>query len=51
VFVSGQTPRDLDRRVVAGPFRRQTEQVYANLRAVAEAGGSTMSDALGSRST
>ena len=46
LFVSGQTPRDLERRNIDGPFRRQAEQTYANLEAVAKAGGSTMTDAL-----
>jgi 2-iminobutanoate/2-iminopropanoate deaminase len=46
LFVSGQTPRDLQRNDVPGPFRAQAERTYANLRAVAEAGGAMMADAL-----
>jgi reactive intermediate/imine deaminase len=46
LFISGQTPRDLDRRVVDGPFGAQAEQVYANVRSLAAAGGATMADAL-----
>jgi enamine deaminase RidA (YjgF/YER057c/UK114 family) len=44
--VSGQTPRDLERREVVGPFRAQAERTYANLEAVAAAGGATLRDAL-----
>jgi 2-iminobutanoate/2-iminopropanoate deaminase len=46
LFVSGQTPRDLERREVDGPFRAQAQRTYANLRALAAAGGAEMSDAL-----
>jgi 2-iminobutanoate/2-iminopropanoate deaminase len=46
LFISGQTPRDLERRVVDGPFRAQAEQVYGNVRSLAAAGGATMADAL-----
>jgi 2-iminobutanoate/2-iminopropanoate deaminase len=46
LFVSGQTPRDLDRQPVGGSFRAQAERTYANLRAVVEAGGATMASGL-----
>jgi 2-iminobutanoate/2-iminopropanoate deaminase len=46
LFVSGQTPRDLERRVVSGPFRVQAERVYENLRLLAAAAGARMEDAL-----
>lgn len=46
LYVSGQTPRDLERRPVGGSFREQAERTYANLQAVAEAGGATMASAL-----
>lgn len=46
LYVSGQTPRDLERRDVGGTFRAQAEQTYANLAAVAAAGGAAMADAL-----
>jgi 2-iminobutanoate/2-iminopropanoate deaminase len=46
LFISGQTPRDLERRLVGGTFRAQAEQVYANVRSLAAAGGATMADAL-----
>ena len=46
LFISGQTPRDLDRGDVSGSFSAQADQVYANLRAVAEAAGASIADAL-----
>ena len=46
LFISGQTPRDLDRGDVGGSFSAQADQVYANLRAVAEAAGASIADAL-----
>lgn len=46
LFISGQTPRDLDRKLVDGAFRTQAERVYANVRELAAAGGATMADAL-----
>lgn len=46
LHISGQTPRDLDRQLVEGSFREQAEQTYANLRAVADAGGASMATAL-----
>jgi 2-iminobutanoate/2-iminopropanoate deaminase len=46
LFISGQTPRDLNRELVDGPFSAHAEQVYANVRALAAAGGATMADAL-----
>jgi 2-iminobutanoate/2-iminopropanoate deaminase len=38
LFISGQTPRALDRQVVTGSFRVQAEQVYANLRSCRQGG-------------
>jgi 2-iminobutanoate/2-iminopropanoate deaminase len=46
LFVSGQTPRDLGRGDVGGSFSAQADQVYANLRAVAQAAGASIADAL-----
>ena len=46
LYVSGQTPRDLDRQPVVGTFRQQAEQTYANLRALIEAGGASMTTGL-----
>jgi len=46
LLISGQTPRGLDRAIVEGPFRVQADTVYANVRALAEAGGASMDDAL-----
>jgi 2-iminobutanoate/2-iminopropanoate deaminase len=46
LFISGQTPRDLERREVPGPFRAEAERVYANVRTLAAAGGAKMADAL-----
>src|SRR3954470_9156273 len=46
LYVSGQTPRDLDRRPIGDTFREQAEQTYTNLRRVAEAGGATMATGL-----
>jgi 2-iminobutanoate/2-iminopropanoate deaminase len=41
VFVSGQLPLDpRTGRMVGGTIQEQTEQVFANLRAILEAGGS-----------
>jgi enamine deaminase RidA (YjgF/YER057c/UK114 family) len=46
VFVSGQTPRDRDRRIVSGSFRQQADQTFANLNALARAAGATPANAL-----
>jgi enamine deaminase RidA (YjgF/YER057c/UK114 family) len=46
LFISGQTPRDLDRNLVDGPFSAQAAQVYTNVEKLAAAGGATMADAL-----
>ncbi len=46
LFLSGQTPRDLNRTPVAGPFRAQALRVYENLRTLAEVGGARLEDAL-----
>jgi enamine deaminase RidA (YjgF/YER057c/UK114 family) len=41
IFVAGQVPLDRDGRLVGeGDIQRQTEQVFANLRAILEAAGS-----------
>lgn len=45
VFVSGQVSVDADGNVVApGELPAQTEQVFANLRAILEANGATFAD-------
>lgn len=45
VFVSGQVAVDADGNVVApGELPAQTEQVFANLRAILEANGATFAD-------
>lgn len=45
VFVSGQVAIDADGNVVApGELPAQTEQVFANLRAILEANGATFAD-------
>ena len=47
VFVSGQIPLDPDTgELVEGGIEAQTRRVFANLRAVLEAGGSSLDDAL-----
>jgi enamine deaminase RidA (YjgF/YER057c/UK114 family) len=46
LYISGQTPRDLNRQLVGGGFRAQADQVYANVRTLAQAGGAQMQDAL-----
>lgn len=43
LFVSGQVSQDISGQIVAkGDVRAQTEQVFANLKAVLEAGGSSL---------
>lgn len=44
LFVSGQAGSGDDGRIVAGGFRAQGEQAFANLRRVLEAGGSSLGD-------
>ncbi|GGY27622.1 RidA family protein [Pseudoduganella sp. SL102] len=44
LFVSGQAGAGDDGRIVAGGFRAQGEQAFANLRRVLEAGGSSLGD-------
>jgi 2-iminobutanoate/2-iminopropanoate deaminase len=46
VFLSGQTPRDEERRVVDGSFEDQARQVFENLSAVARAANTTLADAV-----
>ncbi len=46
LLTSGLTPRRLDGQLVDGPFAEQAAQVYANLSALAQAGGATLADAL-----
>src|SRR5271168_2562006 len=44
IFTSGQIPLDPEtQQVVAGGIAEQTEQVFANLKAILEAGGSSFS--------
>jgi 2-iminobutanoate/2-iminopropanoate deaminase len=49
VFLSGQTPRDLNRQVIGGTFEDQVRKVIENLAAVAEAAGSSLADAVNVR--
>jgi len=49
VFLSGQTPRDLNRQVIEGTFEDQVRKVIENLAAVAEAAGSSLADAVNVR--
>ncbi|MYA17072.1 MAG: RidA family protein [Gammaproteobacteria bacterium] len=45
VYLSGQIPLDPESmKIVAGGFRREVEQVLANLRAVASASGGRLED-------
>ena len=47
VFLSGQIPLDpATMEVVAGDFEARARQVFANLKAVAEAAGGTLDDAV-----
>jgi 2-iminobutanoate/2-iminopropanoate deaminase len=46
LFVSGQAGAGEDGRIVAGGFRAQGEQAFANLRRALEAGGSSLSDVI-----
>jgi reactive intermediate/imine deaminase len=46
IFISGQTPRDLSRAMVPGPFRNQARQTFENVRTVVEAAGATLADAV-----
>lgn len=49
VFLSGQTPRDLNRQVIEGTFEDQVRKVIENLAAVAQAAGSSLADAVNVR--
>lgn len=44
LFISGQAGAGDDGRIVAGGFRAQGEQAFANLRCALEAGGSSLKD-------
>jgi 2-iminobutanoate/2-iminopropanoate deaminase len=44
LFTSGQIPLGLDGQIVQGDIRAQAHQVFANLKAVLEAAGSTFQD-------
>jgi 2-iminobutanoate/2-iminopropanoate deaminase len=46
IFVSGQTPRDLSRAIVPGPFPKQVRKTLENLQTVVEAAGGTLAGAL-----
>ncbi|WP_338768587.1 RidA family protein [Massilia sp. METH4] len=46
LFVSGQAGAGDDGKIVAGGFRAQGEQAFANLRRVLEAGGSSLKDVI-----
>jgi reactive intermediate/imine deaminase len=49
VFLSGQTPRDLDREVIDGTFQDQVRRAIENLAAVAKAAGASLADAVSVR--
>jgi 2-iminobutanoate/2-iminopropanoate deaminase len=46
LFTSGQIPLGLDGQIVQGGIKEQTHQVFANLRAVLEAGGCSFASVL-----
>ncbi|MBI3728232.1 MAG: RidA family protein [Burkholderiales bacterium] len=46
LFVSGQAGADDDGKIVAGDFRAQGEQAFANLRRALEAGGSSLEEVI-----
>jgi reactive intermediate/imine deaminase len=46
IFLSGQTPRDVNRRVIDGSFEDQARQVLDNLAAVAMAAKASLADAV-----
>jgi 2-iminobutanoate/2-iminopropanoate deaminase len=46
LLISGQTPRASSGERVGGPFEAQADLVYRNVRALAQAGGAAMDDAL-----
>lgn len=46
LFVSGQAGAGEDGKIVAGGFRTQGEQAFANLRRALEAGGSSLDDVI-----
>ncbi|KTE07940.1 RidA family protein [Sphingopyxis sp. H115] len=46
LFVSGQAGAGEDGQIVAGGFRAQGEQAFANLRRALEAGGSSLEDVI-----
>jgi 2-iminobutanoate/2-iminopropanoate deaminase len=46
LFISGQAGAGDDGRIVAGGFRAQGEQAFANLRRALEAGGSSLDDVI-----
>jgi reactive intermediate/imine deaminase len=49
VFLSGQTPRGLDREVIDGTFEDQVRRAIENLAAVAKAAGASLADAVSVR--
>ena len=49
IFLSGQTPRDLNRQIIEGTFEDQVRKVIENLATVAEAAGSSLADAVNVR--
>ncbi len=49
VFLSGQTPRGLDREVIEGTFQDQVRKAIENLAAVAKAAGASLADAVNVR--
>jgi 2-iminobutanoate/2-iminopropanoate deaminase len=46
LFTSGQIPLGLDGQIVQGGIKEQTHQVFANLRAILEAAGSSFASVL-----
>lgn len=49
IFLSGQTPRDLERGVIDGTFQDQVRRAIENLAAVARAAGGSLADAVSVR--
>ena len=44
IYFSGQIALDVDGKLVAGDAARQTEQIFANIRALLDAAGKTFTD-------
>jgi 2-iminobutanoate/2-iminopropanoate deaminase len=46
IFVSGQTPRDVSREVVPGPFINHARRTFENVATVVAAAGATLANAV-----